>query len=43
VPIAALIGGAIQWIVELEPGEMRVVEDALIKRQAGSPLLAYLR
>jgi ATP-dependent Lhr-like helicase len=43
VPIAALIGGTIQWIVELEPGEMRVVEDALIKRQAGSPLLAYLR
>ena len=43
VPIAALIGGDIQWMVELEPREMRIVEDALIKRQMGSPLLAYLR
>ena len=43
VPVAALIGGEIQWIVELEAREARAVEDALIKRQVGSPLLAYLR
>ena len=43
VPVAALIGGEIQWIVELEAREARAVEDALIKRQVGSPLLVYLR
>ena len=43
VPIAALVGGEIQRIVELETREARAVEDALIKRQIGSPLLAYLR
>jgi ATP-dependent Lhr-like helicase len=43
VPVAALVGGQIQRIVELEAREARVVEDALIKRQVGSPLLAYLR
>ena len=36
-------GGEIQRIVELETREARAVEDALIKRQVGSPLLAYLR
>jgi ATP-dependent Lhr-like helicase len=43
VPVAALVGGEIQRIVELEAREARAVEDALIKRQVGSPLLAYLR
>ncbi|HEY3177753.1 MAG TPA: DEAD/DEAH box helicase [Casimicrobiaceae bacterium] len=43
IPIAALVSGEIQWIVELEAREARAVEDALIKRQVGSPLLAYLR
>ena len=43
VPIAALVGGEVSWIAELEPREMRAAEDALIKRQVGSPLLAYLR
>ena len=43
VPIAAHVSGEITWIAALEPREQRVAEDALIKRQAGSPLLAYLR
>ncbi|MGI8894210.1 MAG: DEAD/DEAH box helicase [Casimicrobiaceae bacterium] len=43
VPIAALIAGEVQWIKELELSEARVAEDALIRRQAGSPLMAYLR
>ena len=43
VPVAALVSGEVQWIVELEAREARAAEDALIKRQAGSPLLAYLR
>jgi ATP-dependent helicase Lhr and Lhr-like helicase len=42
IAIAGLIGGETHWIVELEPREMREAESALIKRQAGSPLLAYL-
>ena len=43
IPIAALAGGEIQWIQALEPADARAAEDALIKRQIGSPLLAYLR
>ena len=43
VPIAALIAGEVQWVKELELSEARVAEDALIRRQAGSPLMAYLR
>jgi ATP-dependent Lhr-like helicase len=42
VAIATLIGGVTQWIVELEMAEQREAESALIKRQVGSPLLAYL-
>jgi ATP-dependent Lhr-like helicase len=42
VAVATLIGGATQWIVELDMAEQREAESALIKRQAGSPLLAYL-
>jgi len=33
----------VQWIERLEMGEAREAESALIKRQVGSPLLAYLR
>ncbi len=43
IAIATLIGGEIQWIEKLGPAEMRAAEDALVKRQVGSPLLAYLR
>jgi ATP-dependent helicase Lhr and Lhr-like helicase len=42
VAIAVLIGGATQWIVELELAAQREAESALIRRQPGSPLLAYL-
>ncbi len=42
VPIASLIAGEIAWIEVLAPAEARAAESALIKRQAGSPLLAYL-
>jgi ATP-dependent helicase Lhr and Lhr-like helicase len=43
VPVAAQVGGEIQWIERLSAEDARVAQDALIKRQAGSPLLAYLR
>jgi ATP-dependent Lhr-like helicase len=43
VAIATLVAGEIQWIENLGTAEMRVAEDALVKRQIGSPLLAYLR
>ncbi|MET0218616.1 MAG: DEAD/DEAH box helicase [Burkholderiales bacterium] len=41
--VASMVGGEIQWIEQLEPGARRAAEDALIRRQVGSPLLAYLR
>ena len=43
IPIAALVAGEVQWIAELEPRERPEAEGALVKRQTGSPLLAYLR
>ena len=43
VAAATLIGGETQWIVELEPRERRDAESAFIRRQPGSPLLAYLK
>ena len=42
-PIAALVGGVVQWLAALDVAQARVAEDLLIRRQAGSPLLAYLR
>ena len=42
VAIATLVGGATQWVTELELAEQREAESALIKRQPGSALLAYL-
>ena len=42
IAIAALAGAEVEWIVELEPREAREAENALIRRQAGSPLLSYL-
>jgi ATP-dependent helicase Lhr and Lhr-like helicase len=43
IPVAVLIGGEVQWLAQLEPLDARKAEDALIKRQVGSPLLSYLR
>jgi ATP-dependent Lhr-like helicase len=42
-PVAALVGGSVQWLASLEPADMRAAEDALIRRAPGAPLLAYLR
>ncbi len=42
VAVATLVSGAIQWLEKLEPADARAAENALIKKQAGSPLLAYL-
>jgi ATP-dependent Lhr-like helicase len=43
IAVAALVAGETQWLQALEAREMREAESALVKRQAGSPLLAYLR
>jgi ATP-dependent Lhr-like helicase len=42
IAVAGLIAGETHWIVELDSRERREAENALIKRQPGSPLLAYL-
>jgi ATP-dependent Lhr-like helicase len=42
VAIATLVGDVTQWVVELDLAQQREAESALIKRQLGSPLLAYL-
>jgi ATP-dependent Lhr-like helicase len=43
IPIAALVAGETRWIELQDPAQVRVAEDALIRRSAGSPLAAYLR
>ncbi|HEX8013337.1 MAG TPA: DEAD/DEAH box helicase [Casimicrobiaceae bacterium] len=43
IAVAALVAGETQWLQRLEPRAMREAESALVKRQPGSPLLAYLR
>jgi len=40
---ATLVAGEIQWLEKVGPAEERAAEDVLVKRQIGSPLLAYLR
>jgi ATP-dependent Lhr-like helicase len=42
-PIATLSAGEIQWLQTLETADARAAEGMLIRRQIGSPLLAYLR
>ncbi|MCC6194018.1 MAG: ATP-dependent DNA helicase, partial [Burkholderiales bacterium] len=42
-PIATLVGGEIDWLERIEPATRAQVEDLLLQRRAGSPLLAYLR
>jgi ATP-dependent Lhr-like helicase len=41
--IATLVGGELTWHQQLEPEARVQVEDLLMQRRAGSPLLAYLR
>ena len=43
IVVATMVGGNVQWLTALEPAEQRVAEDLLVRRQSGSPLLAYLR
>ena len=42
-PVAALVGGEIQWFERLEGSDIATAEAMLIQRRIGSPLLAYLR
>ena len=42
-PVAALVGGEIQWYERLEGGDIATAEAMLIQRRIDSPLLAYLR
>jgi ATP-dependent Lhr-like helicase len=43
VAIAALVAGEIQWLERLDAADARAAESALIRRNVGSPVLAYLR
>ena len=42
-PVATLVSGEMRWAELLEPESAAMVEDLLLQRRAGSPLLAYLR
>ena len=43
IAVAALVGGTIEWLQQLDAAAARFVESLLIRRPIGSPLLAYLR
>lgn len=43
IAIAALVAGEIRTLVPLDAAETSAAEHALIRRQPGSPLFAYLR
>jgi ATP-dependent Lhr-like helicase len=43
IPLAALVGGAVQPVGPLAPAELAQAEALLVARHAGAPLLAYLR
>ncbi|HEX6793306.1 MAG TPA: DEAD/DEAH box helicase [Casimicrobiaceae bacterium] len=43
VAVAALVAGEIRPLVSLDIADARAAENALIRRQPGSPLFAYLR
>ena len=43
VAVAALAGGEVRLLAELDAAGQRAAEDVLVRRQAGTPLLAYLR
>jgi ATP-dependent Lhr-like helicase len=42
-PVATFVSGEMHWVELLEPDSAVMVEDLLLQRRAGSPLLAYLR
>ena len=43
IAVATLVGGSIQWLEPLDPGQRNTAESLLILRRTGAPLLAYLR
>jgi hypothetical protein len=43
IAVAALVAGEVRWLETLDPAQARAAENVLIRRQAGSPLFAYLR
>ena len=43
IALAALVGGELRWLETLDAAAARAAENALIRRQPASPLLAYLR
>jgi len=43
IAIAALVAGEVRALAALDAAAARAAEQALIRRQAGSPLFAYLR
>jgi ATP-dependent Lhr-like helicase len=42
-PVATLVSGEVRFMELLEPDAAALAEDLLLRRRAGSPLLAYLR
>ncbi len=43
IAVATLVGGSVQWLEPLDPGQRNTAESLLILRRTGAPLLAYLR
>ena len=43
IAVATLVSGTIAWLQPLPAEQMRAVENLLIQRRSGAPLLAYLR
>ena len=41
--IATLVGGEVRWLQAVPAGEMRAIDELLVRRHAGAPGLAYLR
>jgi ATP-dependent Lhr-like helicase len=41
--VGALVGGELQWLDRMDIETTRIAEDVLIRRRAGSPLLAAAR
>jgi ATP-dependent Lhr-like helicase len=41
--IATLAGGEVRWLQAVPAGEMRAIDELLVRRHAGAPGLAYLR
>jgi ATP-dependent Lhr-like helicase len=43
IAVAALVAGEVRWLETPDPAQARAAENVLIRRQASSPLFAYLR